>query len=171
MNAPRPHGWLVSSGSGNGLLLSGNKPSSGPILIKMCDAIWYDHKDLNDMKFLKHVVSTLPLQITNVFFLIQKSQEECHILWWKKWISVLVYIGRKSDYEIKNNHLNFLLNESVPYICCDFVFDVMTFWLIVFIYCIFFVYKLGINAFRMEQAFYISFFLHTVETCIVYRHL
>ena len=40
LNATRPHWWLVSIGSGNGLVPSGNKPLPEPILDKIYVTIW-----------------------------------------------------------------------------------------------------------------------------------
>ena len=37
MNVPGPHWWLFDIGSGNGLVLSGNKPLTEPILTKIPD--------------------------------------------------------------------------------------------------------------------------------------
>ena len=40
MNATRPHWWSVNTGSGNGLVLSGNKPLPEPMLTQFCVTIW-----------------------------------------------------------------------------------------------------------------------------------
>ena len=39
MNATKPQWWLVTIGSGNGLMPSGNKPLPEPVLTQICDHI------------------------------------------------------------------------------------------------------------------------------------
>ena len=40
MNATEPNLWLVNTGSGNGLVPSGNKPLTEQVLTKISNAIW-----------------------------------------------------------------------------------------------------------------------------------
>ena len=40
VNATRPYWWLVNIGSGNGLVPSGNKPLSEPMLTQIYVAKW-----------------------------------------------------------------------------------------------------------------------------------
>ena len=40
MNATGPYWWSVNIGSGNGLVLSGNKPLTEPMLIQIYVAKW-----------------------------------------------------------------------------------------------------------------------------------
>ena len=42
MNATIPHPWQVNFGSGNDLVLSGNKPLAKPILDKFYVLIWHN---------------------------------------------------------------------------------------------------------------------------------
>ena len=45
MNTTRPHWWLVSIGSGNGLVLSGNKPLSKPMFTQIYVTRWHPYCD------------------------------------------------------------------------------------------------------------------------------
>ena len=40
--ATRPHWWLVNTGSGNGLVLSGNKPLTEPMLTQNLDNVYWN---------------------------------------------------------------------------------------------------------------------------------
>ena len=77
LNAKRPYWRLVTIGSGNGLVLSGNKPSPEPMSTQFCVAIWsLGH---NELTFLRHWDKMSKIML-KIFFKCISLHENCHIL-------------------------------------------------------------------------------------------